>query len=120
MFNKIKRHDDDPAFKKIFFKARELTNDPIKQLKYVKENGNSQIYLMALVEIVQDVAIKSPGELEVTCTQLDLLFRGFTDAVRHMQDLPEGVYDTILGNIESISTLFIEEMVQNKNKSSGG
>lgn len=105
MFKKIVRHDDNLNFRDLLFQAQEFSEDRKQQIDYMKNKGTSQQYLLGLLTLTQIELANNPSlrTKDITLPQgtVEYLLRGILDAARHMQkDLPEGVYDTILGNLE--------------------
>ncbi|MCG8483104.1 MAG: hypothetical protein MJA31_07330 [Clostridia bacterium] len=109
------RHDDNESFQKLLFEARrKYKGDYLRQLQYMKEKGNKQSYIMGLLTIAQlDFSLSSNHgkEIKFEVINLDYLYRGILDAVRHMQeDLPEGVYDYIQSGIETFVLKSLEQV----------
>lgn len=107
-----KKYTDNPEYMRLKEEALEVSNDPIARVNYAHGKGSRQAYLLFfLLEQTQHALSTSTNEhLAVGKDNLEYLYRALIDAVNHMQEgLPEGVFDYILGNIESLSESLLEE-----------
>ncbi len=113
---KIVRQDETNEFIDICTKAGEHSEDHIEQLEYYRLNGTKQQYLLGLLTVAQIEFSSNPlqrgNKVELTQGSFEYLMRGFLDTARHMQsDLPDGVYSTILGNIERVILKALEDKI---------
>jgi len=103
---KIIRQDNKDDYNDITEKAyHSAPDDIIAQIEYVKKNGTTQHYIMFLVSKAQVELSHYPtlrgNDMILKQGTVEYMLRGILDALRHMQDnLPEGVFEFITGNLE--------------------
>lgn len=112
---KIVRQDNKTNYHDITEKAyHSAPDDIIAQIEYVKENGTSQHYIMFLVSKAQVELSNYPTlrgkDMIFKQGTVEYLLRGILDALKHMQDnLPEGVFEYITGNLEPAMINILQE-----------
>lgn len=104
-FNKVKPHDQDPQYNYLCKMAKEqFKDDPVKQLEYIKDNGNAIHYSLALADFgyMALKGNKNPFDnLKYSYDEVKTLFAGIFDAIRYSQSkLPENIYYRIVNEIE--------------------
>lgn len=116
MFNSKKKaeiidHTKDPKYAEAKRVAEEkFPDDPFKQLDYLSTNYSHKFKVMRMLQLAQNnLSLNGRGDVELYAGNLEWFARGMLDAVAHMQDdLPDGVYEFIITNIESVSKTMIE------------
>lgn len=111
--NRITYRDEDQGVNNAIMEAYKQSENPYEQFLWLKNNKNltDQQSVHGMVDLVQQNFNAHTGKkVSLTDGEIDLIMRGFKDALKHMQkNLPQGVYNYIKYNIEDTLEKIIKD-----------
>lgn len=119
MFKKKKevyRHSDEMDYRKLISKLeQDYPGETIEQIKSTKEL-DPRYTLMAMAELTsQELNRNQDAMVTLSAGQLDYIYRAILDLATHTQkELPEGVYQYSLGNLNGVTNFILEKVKNNK------
>lgn len=112
--NKITYRNYDEGVDEALVNAQKQSDEALKQFQWVKNNEDLS-YQQKIINMVTLIQMHFNShtfeEIKLNDAHIDLLFRGFLDALSHMQeDLPEGVYKYIYSNtVHTLEEIMIQK-----------